>query len=56
MLVFNWDPVKANKNIKNHGISFEEASTTFKDPYSITIFDPLHSINEDRFILIGISY
>ena len=53
MLLFEWDPSKASKNIKIHGISFDEASTVFKDTLSLTIYDPLHSDEEDRFILIG---
>lgn len=50
---FEWDNQKALSNIKKHGISFEEASTAFGDILSIVIEDPLHSINENRFILIG---
>ncbi len=53
MLLFEWDPGKAKKNIKIHGVSFDEASTSFKDTLSLTIYDPLHSNEEDRFILIG---
>ncbi|CAG1771767.1 hypothetical protein BAC3_02059 [uncultured bacterium] len=53
MLLFEWDPIKAGKNIKIHGVSFDEASTAFKDVLSLTIYDPLHSDEEDRFILIG---
>ena len=53
MLLFEWDPNKARKNIKIHGVSFDEASTAFKDTLSLTIYDPLHSDKEDRFILIG---
>ncbi|GAX61433.1 hypothetical protein SCALIN_C22_0144 [Candidatus Scalindua japonica] len=53
MLIFEWDPKKAKKNIKIHGISFDEASTSFKDTISLTIYDPLHSDEEDRFITIG---
>ena len=56
MLFFEWDPSKARKNIKIHGVSFDEASTAFKDVLSLTIYDPLHSAEEDRFILIGNSY
>ena len=52
MLLFEWDANKAAQNIRKHGVSFEEASTTFADPLSITIFDPLRSIDEDRFVLI----
>jgi len=53
MLLFEWDPNKARENIKIHGISFDEASTAFGDTLSLTIYDPLHSEEEDRFILIG---
>jgi len=53
MLLFEWDKDKARKNIEIHGISFDEASTVFKDTLSLTIYDPLHSDKEDRFILIG---
>jgi uncharacterized protein len=56
MLLFEWDPDKAKKNIKIHGVSFDEASTAFKDTLSLTIYDPLHSDEEDRFVLIGSSY
>ena len=56
MLLFEWDPSKAKKNIKFHGVSFDEASTSFKDTLSLTVYDPLHSENEDRFILIGNSH
>ena len=55
MLLFEWDEKKAVQNIKKHGISFEEAATVFGDPFSITIYDPLHSQNEDRFVILGMS-
>jgi uncharacterized protein len=53
MLLFEWDANKAKKNIKIHDVSFDEASTVFKDNLSLTIYDPLHSEEEDRQILIG---
>ncbi|OGW24394.1 MAG: hypothetical protein A2X59_09205 [Nitrospirae bacterium GWC2_42_7] len=53
MLLFEWDKNKAKKNIEIHEISFDEASTVFKDTLSLTIHDPLHSDEEDRFTLIG---
>ena len=56
MLVFEWDPQKAKSNMNKHGVSFEEASTAFNDPLSLTIDDPLHSTDEDRMVLIGMSY
>ena len=56
MLLFEWDSEKAKTNIKIHRVSFDEASTAFKDTLSLTIYDPLHSEEEDRLILIGNSY
>lgn len=52
-LLFEWDPKKALLNVKTHGISFDEASTAFRDPLSRTIGDPLHSDDEERLVLIG---
>ncbi len=56
MLLFEWDPEKAKENLKTHGISFDEASTAFGDTLSLAIYDPLHSDEEDRFVLIGNSH
>ena len=55
-LLFEWDPGKAHRNIEKHGVSFDEASTAFADPLSRTIDDPLHSEDEERFVLIGRSH
>lgn len=55
MLIFEWDEKKAYQNIKKHGISFEESATVFGDPFSITVYDPLHSKDEDRFVILGMS-
>jgi uncharacterized DUF497 family protein len=52
-LIFEWDEEKARKNLKKHGVSFEEASTILGDPLSLTIYDPLHSEEEDRFVTLG---
>jgi uncharacterized DUF497 family protein len=54
-LTFEWDENKANENLKKHGVSFDEAKTVFNDPFSVTIYDPDHSIDEDRYINIGLS-
>jgi len=54
-MIFEWDPIKAEQNFKKHGVDFVEASTVFRDPLSVTYSDPDHSINESRFIIIGIS-
>ncbi|MBZ4220516.1 MAG: BrnT family toxin [Chlorobium sp.] len=56
MLSFEWDHQKALSNEQKHGISFDEASTVFGDSLSLTLHDPLHSENEDRFVIIGTSY
>lgn len=55
-LKFEWDPVKASSNIKKHGISFDEAKTVFDDDFGRLIPDPDHSEDEERFILLGMSY
>jgi uncharacterized DUF497 family protein len=47
-LIFEWDEDKANENLKKHEVRFDEAKTVFNDPFSVTIYDPDHSINEDR--------
>ena len=52
---FSWDPAKAASNGRQHWVTFEEASTTFGDPLSITIPDPEHSVDEVRFVLVGLS-
>ena len=52
---FEWDQIKADENISKHSIGFEEAVTVFSDPNSLTIFDPDHSLEENRYLDIGIS-
>jgi uncharacterized DUF497 family protein len=52
---FDWDPNKAAGNIRKHGISFEEASSAFYDERSRLIYDPDHSQDDDRYILLGVS-
>ena len=53
---FDWDPDKATSNLRKHGVSFDEAATVFADPLSITVPDPDHSQNEERFIIVGLSF
>ena len=55
-ITFTWDPNKATQNSRKHGVSFEEASTVFGDPLSITVNDPNHSVDEQRFVTVGTSY
>jgi uncharacterized protein len=52
---FEWDEKKAGANLKKHRVSFDEAATVFTDPYSITVLDPEHSMEEERYLNIGIS-
>ena len=54
-LTFEWDEKKAEENFRKHGVTFEEAKTVFNDPFSVTIYDPDHSIDELRYIDIGLS-
>jgi uncharacterized DUF497 family protein len=55
-LTFEWDTNKARRNLAKHGVSFEESSTVFGDPRSLTIPDPVHSQAEERFITMGRSH
>jgi len=54
-LNFEWDDEKAKANLKKHGVSFDEATTVFIDPFSITRYDPDHLVDEQRYIDIGSS-
>ena len=53
---FEWDPKKAAGNLAKHGVSFQEATTVFDDPLSVTVPDPDHSGEENRFIIVGESH
>jgi len=55
-LSFQWDAQKQEANLRKHKVSFEEASTAFNDEHAIQFFDPDHSDEEDRFILLGMSF
>ena len=55
-LEFIWDYRKNKANAVKHGVTFEEAQTAFYDERAVVFFDPDHSDNEDRFILLGISF
>jgi uncharacterized DUF497 family protein len=54
-LRFEWDPEKAQTNLGKHRVSFPEAATVFGDPLSVTFPDPDHSVDEERYITIGLS-
>jgi uncharacterized DUF497 family protein len=55
-LHFEWDKRKEKTNVKKHGVSFDEARTVFYDENAVQFFDPDHSEDEDRFILLGMSF
>jgi uncharacterized DUF497 family protein len=50
---FEWNEDKAQANLSNHGVSFDEAKTVFDDPFFIDFYDPDHSDDEERYIIIG---
>lgn len=52
---FDWDPVKARENAREHGVSFAEAQTVFDDERALLLDDPDHSVGEQRFVLLGLS-
>ena len=52
-MIYEWDPTKAKVNLRDHGVSFEEAATVFLDPLAVTYPDPDQSDEEDREITIG---
>jgi hypothetical protein len=52
---FDWDPLKAERNLAKHEVSFAEATAVFDDPLFITFLDEEHSIGDDRYITIGLS-
>ncbi|MBK8305842.1 MAG: BrnT family toxin [Gammaproteobacteria bacterium] len=54
-LVFEWNKRKASENRRKHGVSFEEARSAFLDENARVIPDPDHSVDESRFVLLGLS-
>ena len=50
---FEWDPAKERSNRRKHGVSFDEATTVFADPFSLNMPDPSHSVSEERFLALG---
>ena len=50
---FDWDENKAVSNLSKHGVSFEEAKTVFEDPLYVDFYDPAHSDEEARYLIVG---
>ena len=55
MTEFEWNPEKAANNLRKHSVSFVEAATVFFDALSVTIPDPMHSAEGNRFVVTGLS-
>jgi len=53
--IFEWDPKKAESNARKHGVTFDEASTVFGDPIGLLMPDPDHALNEERYLVLGMS-
>ena len=53
---FKWDKNKAIRNLSKHGVSFEEAKTVFEDPLYVDFYDPDHSEEEERYLIVGESH
>ena len=52
---FEWDDAKAAANESKHGVAFADAVTVFGDPLAVTVYDPDHSADEDRYVTMGLS-
>ena len=50
---YEWDPEKNLYNTRKHKVSFEQAKIALEDPYQLCFFDKAHSLNEDRYIVVG---
>lgn len=48
---YEWDPTKAHRNRRKHGIHFADAVAVFEDDHAITVADP--SVKEERWLTIG---
>lgn len=55
-MAFEWDEVKNRLNKRKHGVPFEEAQTVFLDESAMRFHDPDHSMDEDRFLMLGVSF
>lgn len=50
---FAWDDNKTVSNLRKHGVSFEEVQTVFNDPLYVDFYDPDHSDDEARYLIVG---
>lgn len=54
-MIIEWDDRKARINLRKHGVAFAEAATVLEHALSLTFWDPDHSLQEFRFVTIGLS-
>ena len=54
-MTLEWDEAKATANLAKHKVAFDEAKTVFGDPLYVDFYDPEHSGDEPRYIIIGTS-
>ncbi len=52
---YEWDADKGARNFEKHSVSFDEAATVFNDPLYIDFYDPAHSTEEHRYLIVGMS-
>jgi uncharacterized protein len=52
-MTFEWDDNKSETNSSKHGVSFEEAKTVFDDLLYVDFYDPDHSEDEERYLIVG---
>ncbi|MEO8007975.1 MAG: BrnT family toxin [Betaproteobacteria bacterium] len=52
---FEWDSSKAHENESKHRVSFFEACEVFDDDHSSAVRDPDHSLEENRYLIFGMS-
>lgn len=52
-MAYEWDHEKAASNLEKHGVAFEEAATVFADPLYVDFYDPDHSVDEHRYLIMG---
>jgi len=54
-LDFEWHKAKAEANFRRHGVSFDLATTVFRDPFAVERLDDREEHGEERFVIIGMA-
>ena len=53
LVCFEWDPKKADANLRKHGVNFADAALALEDEHAMTIGD-VASASEERFMTLGV--